>query len=294
MRVDRRGFLSTVIAALAERSLASNCAFASTAGGLSIRFLGTGAIDWEDGPNGSGEVRRFTSALVEGKVLLDFTARGREMLPEGCRPEVVFYTHSHRDHFDAAAALKAGVKRVYCHESWSDVARSKFKAAADGHPVPEVTGLVFGERVTEFGITFMALPANHSTRRKGERCAIYVVEKGATRLLYATDTCGIPRDALKYAGLERNAARPLTAIIMEATAGIGYENSPELFFSHSSVDTVSKTVNALLATKRYCPPADRKVYITHLMRKCHPSQTELDAKLPAPLKAAYDGLEVEF
>ena len=77
---------------------------------------------------------------------------------------------------------------------------------------------------------------------------------------------------------------------MEATAGVGYENSPELFFSHSSVDTVSRTINALLATKRYCPPEGRKVYLTHLMRKCYARQVNL----PAPLTVAHDGLEVEF
>lgn len=306
MRIDRRGFLATAVAALTERSIASatNGIPASPVPsaqyivpgsqfpGLKLRFLGTGAIDWETGPNEFGEVRRFTSALVEGKVLLDFTARSHEMLPEGCRPEVVFYTHSHRDHFNAAAALDAGIKRVYCHESWADVARSKFKAAANGRPVPEVTGLQFGEPITEYGIAFTALPANHSTRRKGERCVIYVVEKGATRLLYATDTCGIPRDALKYAGLERNAHRPITTIVMEATAGLGHENDPRFFFSHSSVDLVARTVRALEASGRYRPPAPRPVWITHLIRSQYGSMSELEKTLPAPIKAAYDGLEI--
>lgn len=299
MRIERRGFLTAAIAALTERSIASatngvpalpdSC---SPSPALKLCFLGTGAIDWETGPNKFGEVRRFTSALVDGKVLLDFTARSHEMLPEGCRPEVVFYTHSHRDHFDAAAALDAGIKRVYCHESWADVARSKFKEAAKDRPVPEVTGLQFGETVVEGGVSFTALPANHSTRRKGERCAIYLVEKGATCLLYATDTCGIQRDALKYAKLERNAKRPITAIVMEATAGPGCENDPRFFFSHSSVDLVARTVRALEASGRYRPPSPRPVWITHLIRSQYGSMAELEKTLPAPIKAAYDGLEI--
>jgi len=319
MRLDRRSFIGMSAAAAVGHTFASttNDILRATSPGLTakalatavprldrqslgdgasphltLRFLGTGAIDWETGPNEFGEVRRFTSALVDGKVLLDFTAHSHEMLPEGCRPEVVFYTHSHRDHFNAAAALDIGVKRVYCHESWAEVARTKFEEAANGRPVPEVTGLEFGKPVVECGVSFTALPANHSTRRKGERCAIYVVEKDATRLLYVTDTCGIPRDALKYAGLERDAARPITAIVMEATAGLGHENDPRFFFSHSSVDLVARTVRALEETGRYRPSAGRPVWITHLIRSQYGSMAELEKTLPSPIKAAYDGLEI--
>ena len=302
MRLDRRSFIGMSAAAAVGHAFASTTndipgSSSSSLGdgsspSLALRFLGTGAIDWETGPNEFGEVRRFTSALVDGKVLLDFTARSHEMLPEGCRPEVVFYTHSHRDHFNAAAALDIGVKRVYCHESWADVARAKFGEAANGRPVPEVFGLKFGKHVTEAGLALTALPANHSTRRKGERCAIYIVDKGSTRLLYATDTCGIPRDALKYAGLERDAKHPITAIVMEATAGLGHENDPRFFFSHSSVDLVARTVRALEASGRYRPPMPRPVWITHLIRSQYGPMAELEKTLPVPIKAAYDGLEV--
>ena len=309
MRLDRRSFIGMSAAAAVGHTFASitNDVPASpppvprldrqslgdgASPHLTLRFLGTGAIDWETGPNEFGEVRRFTSALVDGKVLLDFTARSHEMLPEGCRPEVVFYTHSHRDHFNAAAALDIGIKRVYCHESWAKTATQKFEEAANGRPVPTVIGIGFGKPVVECGVSFTALPANHSTRRKGERCAIYVVDKGATRLLYATDTCGIPRDALKYAGLERDAKRPITSIVMEATAGLGHENDPRFFFSHSSVDLVARTVRALQASGRYRPPSPRPVWITHLIRSQYGSMAELEKTLPQPIKAAYDGLEI--
>lgn len=301
--VSRRDFLCGAVAGLGTAAFAavdSNAELPSrpaepvSTPALQLRFLGTGAIDWEDGPNQFGETRRFTSVLVDGRTLVDFTARSHEMLPEGCRPEALFYTHSHRDHFCPEAALAVGVKRVYCHESWAETARGKFAAVAKGRPVPEVTGIDFGVPVLEGGVSFTALPANHSTRRKGERCAIYLVDKGPARLLYATDTCGIPRDALKYAGLERDAVRPITAIVMEATAGPGYEDYPNYFFSHSSVSLVARTVRALEASGRYRPAAGRAVYITHLIRSQYPSMAELEKVLPAPLKAAYDGLEVEL
>lgn len=289
--MNRRGFLigGFAFAGVGAAALADGAASLSTAS-LKVRFLGTGSAAKDTGPDKLGEKRRFSSVLVDGAVLFDFTAENREMLPKGCHSETVFYTHSHQDHFNAEVAIAFGIKRVYCHESWVDTAEKIFRKTAKGDPVPEVVPLSFGEAVEVNGLSVTSVPANHSTKRDGERCSMYVIDKGATRLLYATDTCGIPRDALKYAGLERNAAKPLTAIIMEATAGVGYENSPELFFSHSSVDTVSRTINALLATKRYCPPEGRKVYLTHLMRKCYARQVNL----PAPLTVAHDGLEVEF
>ena len=269
------------------------CALARCA--LRVRFLGTGAIDWENGPNEYGETRRFTSVLVDGRTLIDFTPRNREMLPEGCRPEVVFYTHSHRDHFDPEAALALGVKRVYCHESWAKTASRLLAGAAKGRPVPEVEGIAFGIPVVEGDVAFTALSANHSTREKGERCAMYLLDKGATRLLYATDTCGIPRDALKYAGMERDAKHPFTAIVMEATAGLGHADDHRFFFSHSSVDLVARTVRALEASGRYRPhTAAQSVWLTHLLRAQYASMGELETTLPAPLKAAFDGMEIEF
>ena len=268
-------------------------------GDLMVRFLGTGvgSNGMEDGPRARsihGQLRRWTSILLDGRVLVDFTAVNFETLPKGCSPEVIFYTHSHPDHFDPAAALSLGVKRIYCHNSWAKIARGMFRKAGNGRRTPDVIGLEFGMPVVEGGMTFTSLPANHSTSKKNERCSIYLVEKGTTRFLYATDTCGLPRDALKLTVNSRNPPNPLTAIVMEATAGVGHQNDAGLFFSHSSVDTVARTVQALVDTGRYRPPFGRNVFITHLWRAHYPPQAETDADLPSPLKAAYDGLEVVF
>ena len=71
--MNRRGFLcgGLAFAGVGATALAGDALPApySQPDSLSLRFLGTGAIDWETGPNEHGEVRRFTSALVEGKVL---------------------------------------------------------------------------------------------------------------------------------------------------------------------------------------------------------------------------------
>ena len=287
--MNRREFIVGASAAgLATASLA-----VPPADGLKIRFLGTGAADWK-GKDERGEWRRLTSILVEDAVLVDFTATAQDMLPAGVRPQVVFYTHSHGDHYRPADALKVGVKRVYVHESWAEGARGDFArtAAALGLACPEVRALAFGATATESGVAFTCVPANHATRRAGEHTAMYLLEKGAERLLYATDTGGITGEAARLVGIDRHVpGKPITALIMEATMGVGHEDDYRIFV-HSSVETVAQIVRVLTKVGRYQPPPGRKVYLTHMARTLHGTQAEIAAAVPAPLCPAHDGLEV--
>ncbi len=290
-------WLSAVSCACAAAPLAAGAASAPDASArLHLRFLGTGAADW-DGRDARGELRRLTSVLLDRKILLDFTETAADMLPAGVRPKTIFYTHSHGDHFQPAAAVGVGVKTVYVHESWHDEAATEFRAAAAklGVPCPSVMPLVLGEAVTVEGVRFTALPANHATRRPRERALIYLVEKGDTRLLYATDTAGIPGTSARLAGIDAHVRPgcPITALVMEATMGLGHEDDFRIF-THSSVAMVAQTVRVLEKTGRYAPAAGRPVWLTHLARTLHGTQAELDANLPKPLKAAYDGLEIVF
>ena len=259
-------------------------------------------------------MRRQSSVLLDGRVLVDFTPCSFDMLPAGCRPEVLFQTHSHGDHYNPAAAVKSGVRRMYVQESWAAAARREVAAAAErlSLPAPDVIALPFGRPVEECGLRVTGVPANHSTSRVTdgvlERTSLYLVEKGPARLLYATDTGGIPGDAARMIGIdphitEANFARyaaaapyvarpcPLTAFIMEATDGDLDEDFR--MFVHSSVQTVARTVAMLRRQGRYVPPEGQPAYITHLAIKYRDWAAErIDAELPQPLRAAYDGLEV--
>ncbi len=261
---------------------------------LHVRFLGTGAADW-DGRDARGELRRLTSVLIDRRILVDFTETAADMLPAGVRPETVFYTHSHGDHFRPAAVVELGVKTVYVHESWFDEAVKAFRACAEktNLPAPTVKPLVLGEPVETVGVRFTPLPADHATRMLGEQALIYLIEKGDTRLLYATDTAGVTSRAARLAGIDAHVrpGRAITALVMEATMGLGYEDDFRIF-AHASVAKVAQTVRVLEKTKRYAPAAGQPVWLTHLARTLHGTQAELDANLPKPLKAAYDGLEI--
>ena len=255
-----------------------------TGPGIHVRFLGTGGANW-NGPAENGELRRHASILADGKVLFDFTPSSKDMVPENLHPEVIFYTHSHNDHYDAKAALDLGIKRVYLGETWIDRAKEDFQkaSASTGKPVPEIIPLSLGQVVEQEGLKVTALPANH-------------IEKDSTRLLYATDTAGLMAFALALAGVGQfsRERKFLTGIIMEATMGLDYKNNDMSMFSHSSSALVEETVKVLSSSRKYVPVEGQKVYLTHLGKSQQPSQAELDRTLPDPLVAAYDGLEVLF
>jgi phosphoribosyl 1,2-cyclic phosphodiesterase len=264
--------------------------------GMSVRFLGTGAADW-NGPDNRGEQRRLSSILVDNNVLFDFTAGNIEMIPAGLKPEVVFYTHSHNDHYHPESVLKIGVRKVYLSQTWFDIAKADFEKASKKLNVqmPELIPLYIGQAVHVDGLRVTPLPASHATSKFFEQTLIYLIEKSEARVMYATDTAGIPAVAARLAGIDAHDpnGKPLTGLIMEATMGMDHDNDYRIF-AHSSVGMVHRAVEVLQKTKRYLPVNDQPVYLTHMARTLHGTQAELDAALPYPLKAAYDGLEVIF
>ena len=264
--------------------------------GMLVHFLGTGAADW-NGPDNRGEQRRLSSILVDNNVLFDFTAGNIEMIPAGLKPEVVFYTHSHNDHYHPESALKIGVRKVYLSQTWFDIAKADFEKASKKLNVqmPELIPLYIGQAVHVDGLRVTPLPASHATSKLFEQTLIYLIEKSEARVMYATDTAGIPAVAARLAGIDAHDpnGKPLTGLIMEATMGMDHDNDYRIF-AHSSVGMVYRAVEVLQKTKRYLPVDDQPVYLTHMARTLHGTQAELDATLPYPLKAAYDGLEVIF
>ena len=283
--------------------------------GIRVRFLGSGAAGWNsEWLKKHPYMRRQSSVLLDGSVLVDFTECSFDLLPEGCRPEALFQTHSHGDHYSPSAAVRSGVKRMYVHETWVAAAKSAVAAAAADLdlPAPEVLPVSFGVPVEECGLKITAVPANHSTSRVTdgvlERTALYLVEKGPARLLYATDTCGIAGDAARMIGIDPHitaqnygrysksgayVAEPkaITALVMEATDA--YFDDDFRMFVHSSVQVVQRTVEMLKKRGRFAPPDGQPAYLTHFGLKYRDWPAErIDSELPEGLRAASDGLEV--
>ncbi len=260
---------------------------------LAVKFLGTGAAGKRrsDHP----EDRRHSSILLDKRVIIDFTPASEDMLPEGFSPEAIFYTHSHGDHYNPSAAIKLKPGKIYVGETWIQRAIGELHAAATalGLPVPQIFPLRVGDRIPVGDITLTALPANHATGDIHEQTLMYLIEKGGVRIMYATDTGGIPAIAARLAGIDPHVkpGNPITGLIMESTMGIDLDEDFRIF-AHSSVATVLRTVHMLSAYGRYTPPEGQPVYITHMARSLH--KEPVGHNWPAPLKPANDGLEVIF
>ena len=128
---------------------------------LLVRFLGTGAADW-DGVDERGELRRLSSVLLDNRILIDFTPTDTDMLPEGfVAPDAVFYTHSHSDHYNPKSAIGTlNAKVVYVGDTWLERAKADFAAASSelGKPSPEVVGIPVGRKVRCGDIAITSLP----------------------------------------------------------------------------------------------------------------------------------------
>jgi ribonuclease BN (tRNA processing enzyme) len=304
--MDRRAFLKVSAASLAAAGIEGETfkAYASTQDNhsedvfadMKIMFLGTGAADWK-GRDKRGELRRLSSILVDKKVFFDLTATNLEMIPSECTADTIFYTHSHDDHYNPKVALKAGIKKVYLSHTWYDIAVSEFKRAAKEleTTVPEIIPVYIGRPVEVEGLKVTPLPASHATEKMFEQTLMYLIEKNKARVIYATDTGGIPAMAARIAGIDAHErpGKPITGLIMEATMGLKHHIDYRMY-THSSIGDVERIVRVLEKTKRYTPDPGQHVYLTHMARTLNGTQAELDAELPSPLKAAYDGLEVVF
>ena len=292
--MKRRTFLGSMGAAAAVR-LVGNAKAAVTTGdeGLHVRFLGSGSACWEKEPRTSKIFRRYSSVLIDGRFLIDYTWMAEDMLPEGCRPDTVIYTHSHGDHYDPRAAVKLGVKHVYLQRGWLADAKRDFEKG--GGVMPEIHPLDVCVPFNLGGYEILPLPGNHWTGKPHEQALIYKVTKrcrdGAVRLLYATDTSGL-MSTVFFHGCRKDA--PLTAVIMEST-GNPVQKFGGMNISHSTASTVNDIFTTYLKPGKghYMPNPGQPVYLTHI-GYYEWGQRTFDEQLPAGLKPAHDGLEVLF
>ncbi len=290
----RRGFLGAVasFAAVGRDVLA-----VPIDEGLHVRFLGSGSACWEREPRTSKIFRRYSSVLIDSNFLIDYTWMAEDMLPDGCRPKTIIYTHSHGDHYDPKAAVKLGVKDVYLQRGWVEDAKRDFAKAVSetGGAIPTIHPLDVCVPFSLGGYEILPLPGNHWTGKPHEQALIYKVSKhcadGAVRLLYATDTSGL-MSAVFFHGCTTK--EPITAVIIEAT-GNPVQKFGGLNISHSTASTVNEIFTSYLkpGKGRYMPNPGQPVYLTHI-GYYEWGQRTFDDKMPPGLALAHDGLEVLF
>ena len=243
---------------------------------MKIRFLGTGAADW-NGPDARGEYRRLTSTLIDDTLLIDFTKTAADMLKNPSDVRCILITHSHGDHFDPAAIAALAPAVLFAHESW---------AGEIDIPGIEVHPAAIGQWMQADEYEVMALPSNHSTARAYEQTVNYLIRKGEQTFLYATDGAWLPNKSLHLMkGMK------LDGMAVDATIGDGHAGDYRIF-EHNSIPMIRIMVETMTKTGLLKPEA--KVFLTHMARTLHGTQKEVEAGVSAPFVVCFDGMETEI
>lgn len=251
-------------------------------GPVEVLFLGTGAADWPaEAPARGAEHRRFSSALVNGRVLIDCGPAVPEALatfgadPAGITD--VLLTHSHGDHCSPRTLEALAGRRPAGIRLWADA------GALEG--IPEMAGVArnpvrHGEGFAAGGLSVTPLPANHVVA-PGEQPLHYLIATETRTLLYATDGAWLLKPAWQALQGQR-----LDAVIWDAT--IGEVEGDWRIFEHNSLAMLRTMAQTLRAQGALKP--DACIVLTHLARTLHPPHAELCGQVaPDGFVPAYDG-----
>ena len=226
---------------------------------MKILFLGTGAADWPlERPEGCGEFRRLSSALIDGALLIDPGPQVPEALAEyGCDPAGVGHilnTHRHGDHF--------------C-EKTVEFLLARGAANEDFAPGEE-------RRVGSYTVT--AYAGNHSTC---PGTVHFMISDGKSTLFYGLDGAWLLYDEA-HAILTR---KPDLAVL---DGTLGFVGEDHRIFEHNDL-------NMVLEMQRTLGPNVGRICITHMSRFAHTDHAALSAEMGARgVLTAYDGLELTF
>jgi phosphoribosyl 1,2-cyclic phosphodiesterase len=261
---------------------------------VELLFLGTGAANWPrkypplKKQLARGQVRGMSSMLVNGQILIDCgptvldVMKRYDVNPAGITDILLTHTHPDHLHRDTLLALvasrdaKLGPLRFWAHPE-------ALKQVPDSNRI-EKCPVVIGQTFSMDGFGITGLESNHHVDGSKEQCLIYLIEEGATSVLYATDGSWLLARTWRYLRKTK-----LDAVIWDATMGEG-KGDPRIF-DHNDL-TMIRHMNQTLAREKILKP-DAKIILTHLARKLHPSHEELEKRLlPEGLIPAYDGMSV--
>ncbi len=262
---------------------------------MKLQFLGTGAADWNLGFYERGEEgRRFSSALVDGRLLIDpgphiYHFAGTLGSPDMFRGVTdIILTHGHPDHFDPAAVRRL-TRESASPEKVRFWACAPVFAALGGAPAeetPDCRPLTLFETEDAGGYTVVPCPANHPGQYPGEQPFNYVVSRGGRSFFYGSDSGWI-----MYTTWQQIKKYRPNAVIFEAT--LGDVPGDDRVFGHTSVPMIAIMLQTMRRQKGIAD--DARIYTTHMARTLHGTHAQTERML-SPLGAvpAYDGLEIEI
>lgn len=226
---------------------------------MKLLFLGTGAADWDiSHPNTTRDFRRFSSAVIDGELLIDpgpcifefADSFGYNGLLENIK--WVINTHLHNDHYS-----QESLDRLVSHGA-------EF--------------IDFGTHETRKvgGYSITAVPANHATCPGAKH---FIIEADKT-VFYGLDGAWLTYDEVAEINKRR-----FDLMIFDGTVGDAYGDYR--IFEHNDLRMVEEMKYTL---SRLCP----RFMISHMARTLHTCHAELEARMAkSGIEVAYDNLKVE-
>lgn len=260
-----------------------------------IEFLGTGAADWHiDRREQEPDFRRFSSALIDGTILIDPGPHIYDYITCENKPDLfrnvkaILLTHSHGDHYNITNLL-----RLHEETGCELFATPNVHYRAWGKPelmerlnaVPHCK-IGAGDAFRVAGYNILALPANHNANNPhGEQCLHYIIEKDGKSLFYGLDggwvTCHEWDEICR---------RRIDLFVFDGT--VGYIKDDYRIGSHTGLYMVELLRDAINGLYRDSTP---KIMISHLARTLHAPRAQTEEMLiPKGIIPAYDGDVVEI
>lgn len=258
---------------------------------MELLFLGTGAADWNIARRGGGGFfRRFSSALLDGTLLIDpgphiFDFAEKNGCPgifDGVAAAAV--THSHSDHLSAESVMRLAKGKdftLYC-----DLAVAKKLTDAGVVGVNFVPLTPFESVLAPGGYEIVPCRSNHGPCLAGENTLNFIIRLGERSFFYGLDSGWIMYDTW----LRIKKERP-SAVIFECT--LGFCPGDDRMFGHTGIPMIEIMLETMRA--QHGPADDAKYYTSHMARTLHGTHEELVRQLaPLGVTPAYDGMRIEI
>lgn len=243
-------------------------------------FIGTGAADWDWSNPAS---RGSTCTLIDGRILIDAGPSVlAKMAAAGLSPAAVtdlFITHSHSDHFNPeniAAIAEQAEQTVRVYATPQALGHIPASGKLEKHALKP------GAAVQTDGISFRALPSNHTVEDIAEDTFHFLIRGEGKRVLYALDGAWICGRAKRMLEQER---APLDLIIWDATCG--KKLCDWRFAEHNDLEMIRMLRAAMLKSGLI---TDTTTHIfDHIARTLWPA----DPRELSDLAREYDGIPAE-
>ena len=225
---------------------------------MKLHFLGTGAADWQLAEKDSSEYRFFSSALIDGVLLIDpgphVFLSAEKFSIDLSNIKYIINTHKHSDHYseDTVNAL-----------------------ALNG---AEFIDFVAGETKKIGEYTISAFEANHST---AEKAVHFIIEREEKSIFYGLDGAWLLYDevkAIKEKGID--------LAVLDATIGNIYGDYR--IFEHNNL-TMVKEIKASLNNHI------KRFVISHLAYTLHEKHDYLSKEMQLfDIETAFDNFITEI